>query len=470
MAKEHSCTGYNARNPYMASLRIRRSHIRFVFLALLFMATSAMAGDWSVYEKQLAGKIIAATGQNALSIRVENRSSLSQAEAAQIKSRLLSELTSLGARLTNVNQAAVSVQVTFSQQLRNYVWVAQIQRDAQPASVVLISIPRSEVPASAQNSGMFAIQKLLLWAQPEKILDAAVVSGNPQRAIILGADSVSILQLQNGVWRLDQSLPISHEQPWPRDLRGRLVLRDDHLFDAYLPGIFCQSTATSPFALNCAQSNMPWPLSPDDSTVSAFFANDQNFFTGAITSGGSTRKSVPAFFSASLLSQPADPVWILNGIKGHTYGSLVQVEQALWILSGIDGHVYMTDSSWDFRIAPFNAGSDIASIHNNCGTGWQLLANNGGPSHVSSTINKTQEPNEHSAEDHSVGDQNSPKDSLRAFEIVDQEFIPVSPPLNFNGALNALWTHSNASSVTAVIHNNTAGDYEAYQLTISCSQ
>ncbi len=447
MRKEYSCTGYNARNPYMASLRIRRWRTHFALLALLFMASSAMAGDWSAYEKQLAGKIIAATGQNAFSVRVENRSSLSQAEAAQIKSGLLAELTSLGARLTGVN-TPVSVQVTLSGQLRNYVWVAQIQRESQPASVVLISIPRSEIPDSAQNSGMFAIQKLLLWAQPEKILDAAVVSGKPQRAIILGAESVSILQLQNGSWQVEQSLPISHEQPWPRDLRGRLVLRNDHLFDAYLPEVFCQSTASSPFALKCTPNNAPWPLSPDDSTVGAFFANDQNFFTGTVTLDGSTQKSVPAFFSAALLFSPADP---------------------LWILSGVDGRLYMTDRSWAYKPVQIHAGSDVASIHSNCGTAWQLLIVGAEPSQEKST------PRGQAQDDNAVealnqeGDKRL-RDSLRAFEVVDQDFIPVSPSLNFNGTVNALWAHSKASSITAVVHNNTAGDYEAYQLTISCSR
>lgn len=441
MPKEHSCTGYNARNPHMASLRIRRWHMRLVFWAVLFMATSAMASDWSAHEKQLAAKIIAVTGQSALSVHVENRSSLSQAEAAQIKSELLFELTSLDARLADSNQAATSVQITLSEQLQNYVWVAEIHRDSQPASVVLISIPYSEVSASAQNSGMFSIHKLLLWSQPEKVLDAVISS--PQRAIILSADSVSILRFQNGeIWQLEQSLPISHEQPWPRDLRGLLVLRTDHLFDVYLPGVFCQSTASSPFALNCAQSNAPWPLSPEDSTASASFASGQNFFTGTVTLDKGAPKSVPAFFSAALLVSP---------------------ENSVWVLSGVDGHAYIADNAWAYKAAAFNVGSDIAGIHSSCGTGWQLLAT--AASSNTNTQKTSQEFSEHAAEN-----LNSQKDLLQAFEIVDQEFIPVSPSINFNGSINALWTHSNHSDVTAVVHNSTAGDYEAYQLTIACGQ
>lgn len=438
MPKEHSCTGYNARNPHMASLRIRRWHMR-LFWAVLFMATSAMASDWSAHEKQLSAKIIAVTGQSALSVHVENRSSLSQAEAAQIKSELLSELTSLGARLADSSQAAASVQITLSEQLQNYVWVAAIHRDSQPASLVLISIPYSEVPASAQNSGMFSIRKLLLWSQPENVLDAVISS--PQRAIVLSADSVSILRSQNGSWQLEQSLSISHEQPWPRDLRGRLVLRTDHLFDAYLPGVFCQSTASMPFALNCAQSNAPWPLSPEDSTASASFANGQNFFTGTITLDKDAPKSAPAFFSAALLAQPDHP---------------------LWILSGVDGHAYIADNAWAYKAAVFNVGSDLASVHSSCGTGWQLLTT------ASSNTNPQKTPQEFS--EHAAENLNSQKDLLQAFEIVDQEFIPVSPSINFNGSINALWTHSNHSDITAIVHNNTAGDYEAYQLTIACGQ
>lgn len=444
MPNGHFCTGYNARNPHMISLRIRRWHMRLALWAVLFMATSAVASDWSAHEQQFAGKIVAAAGQNAFSVHVENRSALSQAEAAQIKSGLLFELATLGARLVDRNQAAVNVQVTLSEQLQNYVWVAEIRRDSQPSSVVLISIPYSEFPASSQNSGMFAIHKSLLWSQPEKILDAVTVNSNPQRAIILGAQSVSILRSQNGLWQLEQSLPISHEQPWPRDSRGRLVLRGDHLFDAYLPGVFCKSTASSPFVLNCAQSNMPWPLSPDDSTASAFFSNNQNFFTGTVTLNGNTQKSVPAFFSAALLSQSASPVWIL---------------------SGIDGHVYLTDNSWTYKSVPFNAGSDIASIHSSCGTGWQLLTTN--PASPRTNLPPSGQSNEPAE-----GGQNQPEDSLQAFEIIDGEFIPVSSSLTFNGVsvVTALWTHSQHSEITAVAYNSTTGDYEAYQLTIACGE
>ena len=44
------------------------------------------------------------------------------------------------------------------------------------------------------------------------------------------------LDLTQRAWELEASVPIAHSRAFPRDLRGRLLLRRDHLFDVYLPG------------------------------------------------------------------------------------------------------------------------------------------------------------------------------------------------------------------------------------------
>ena len=88
-------------------------------------------------------------------------------------------------------------------------------------------------------------------------------------------------------------------------------------------------------------------------------------------------------------------------------------------------------------------GSDIASVRSSCGSGTQLLATG-------------------------AGDDLS-NDSIRAFEIDNQEVRAVSPPLAFDGPLTALWTTVEGDSAIAVLRTQT-GSYEAYSVSVACNQ
>jgi len=85
-----------------------------------------------------------------------------------------------------------------------------------------------------------AIRKTLLWSSKiEFWMQPRSVAGH---LLVLYPEQVTLYKSQAGKWQAEQSLALPHSQPWPRDLRGRLILRKDHLFDAYLPGVLCQST------------------------------------------------------------------------------------------------------------------------------------------------------------------------------------------------------------------------------------
>jgi hypothetical protein len=248
------------------------------------------------------------------------------------------------------------------------------------------------------------------------------VNTNPQHMIVLKAESVTLSKLQDGRWQQEQSLPIPHSHPWPRDLRGRLVLRRDHLFDAYLPGIFCRSSAAAPLALNCYESDDPWPLGTDQSGLSAFFTPTRNYFTGALSPGIEKQTTVKAFYSAAML--PRD-------------------RYKLWIFATVDGQVHLLDGVTDQTAARFGWGSDVASVQSGCGLGSQILV---------------------------TGNVDAAGDTVKAFEIADREPVAVSQPAEFNGDITALWTDSDGTAVIAVSQNSETERYEAYRLSLTCSQ
>ena len=274
----------------------------------------------------------------------------------------------------------------------------------------------------APEAGAMVLHKTPLWWRQERILDLAVVEGNPAHMIVLDSNGVVFYRLQDKHWEPEQSLTITHSHPWPRDLRGKLMLRKDHFFDAYLPGVFCRSTAGTPLAMTCYDGDNPWPIGTGLFSLDAFFTSSRNFFSGVLSPGVGKQTTTPAFYSAAAL--PRD-------------------NYTLWLFAAVDGQVHLLDSITDQTVGTLGWGSNIAAVRSGCGSGWQVLA---------------------------TGREDGPSDALRAFEVRDHEPIAASPPLELNGSITALWTESGEASVVSVVRNSEAGRYEAYRLTLTCGR
>ena len=219
-----------------------------------------MASPWQASEIQLARKIAAVTGPGAIAIDVVNLSRLRNTDAEEIRRGLLSELGLLGLHSVSADQAAATIRITLSENLQEYVWVAEIRQGNSESSVVMVTMSRPETGAQEHPASALTLHKALIWTDDSRILDVALPIGNPAQMIVLEPESVLLYVLQNGRWQQENSLSITHPRPWPRDLRGRVVLRKDHLFDAYLPGVLCRSTAVAPLGVSCRESDDPWPL------------------------------------------------------------------------------------------------------------------------------------------------------------------------------------------------------------------
>ena len=393
-----------------------------VLLGVLVMCHGIPANseDLAPLEDKFAEKIISVTGPGLLSLEVANHSSLNQAEVEAVQRGLITSLASFGGRVVNGDPAAAAVRISLSEDLKNYVWIAEIKQGAGEPSVAMISMPRLKLNVSPLEGGSLVIRKTLLWSSQDQILDVAEIAGNPARTVVLYPEQITLYQSQGGKWQAEQSVPVAHSQPWPRDLRGRLAPRKDRLFDAYLPGAFCQSTSGLPLGVTCRQSDDPWPLAGEQFPLSGFFTPAKNYFTGALSPGIGAQRSLPAFYSAAVVPRTPAP---------------------LWLFAAVDGNVHLLDGTTD-QSAILRWGSDIASIHSGCGSGWQVLASS----------------------------PNGADDAVRAFEIRDREAVPATQPLALGGSVSALWTAFDPTSAIAVLHSRETGTYEVYRLTITCGQ
>jgi hypothetical protein len=398
-----------------------RSRVLLVVI-IFFMVSTTLAVDWSGGEQELARKIVAATGPGAVSVEVTNRSSLSKKDSDEISRGLRAQLEGLGVRTVKPEQAAATITVSLSENLQSYVWVAEIHQGAGEFTVVMVSTPRVEAPAFVREAPSLTIRRTPIWAQEQPILDLAVLeeATGPSHIAVLDPEKIALYWLADGRWQPEQSLPITHSRPWPRDMRGRLILRQDHLFDIYLPGMFCQSPTSVPLSLVCHPSDDPWPLSAQFA-LGGFYAATRNFFTGVLSPGLGKQTSTAKFYSAAPLPRP-------------TY--------TLWIFAGVDGTVRLLDGITE-QTSRLNWGSDLASIKSSCGSGWQVLATR---------------PGDNSG------------DSVRAFEFPDRDPVAVSPALEFPGGITALWTEAKGGSAIAVSRNAETGKYEAFRLAMACGQ
>ncbi|MFZ0805608.1 MAG: hypothetical protein WAN03_05480 [Candidatus Sulfotelmatobacter sp.] len=408
------------------------------FLVLSLLAAPARAVDWSVPEQELARKIVSVTGPGVIALTIENRSSLGTRENEIIQNGLHVALGNLGIRFAKSEQAAATVTIALSENVTSYVWVAEIHQSAGEAAVVIVSTSRPESSVSLRDSVPLTLHKTLLYSQSEPILDVSIIeeSTSPAHIAVLDSEKVSLYRVQGAKWQLEQSMSISHSRPWPRDLRGKLVLDRDHLLQVFLPGVICSSTAA--LTLNCHENDDPWPLvppsfntpnifprpnsisSPGVPFMKAFFAPARDFFTGTVTPPVGKFSSIPRFYSAAAIPRE---------------------KYVLWLFAATDGQVHMIDGVSD-QVARLGWGSDLTGVRTPCGAGWQVLA-------TTSADNR---------------------DSIRAYEFPDRDPVAVSGAVDFSGPVTALWTETKGDGAIAVAKNQETGNYEAYRLELACSQ
>ncbi len=414
-----------ARESSRTSSSLRLAWLTSLLLATVFLPSFLCASSLGDTTRQLAHKIAAAAGPGAFALEVANRSSLDDKSVREVRSALEAQLQSEGVHTAKTEQAIGTIEVVLSESLREYVWTAEIAIGSDEKKVALVSLPRPQAGTPFVSALPMVLKATPMFTQEQPILDVAVVDvAGGARPIVLGNGMVSIYRQHGlnpaGRWELEASLPIAHTRAFPRDLRGRLLLRRDHLFDVYLPGTFCRSSSVAPLTIACNDTDDPWPLTSYDDGPRGFFAASRNFFTGALSPGIGKLSNVPSFYSAAAFQR-----------SNYT----------LWAFAAVDGSLHLVDGMTDQAIRGGKWGSDLAAVHSGCGSGTQLLASESG---------------------------DTGRDALRAFEIPDRDPVAASSAVEFEGQVVALWPETNGNSATVIVKRKDTGWYEAYRVSISC--
>ncbi|MGH9709123.1 MAG: hypothetical protein ACRD37_01070 [Candidatus Acidiferrales bacterium] len=311
---------------------------------------------------------------------------------------------------------AASVRVTLAENLRGFLWIAQVTQ-GQSQQTFFVSVAREMEAQANQPSPFVTLQKQFLLSQPEPILDVALLAASPPSSapslLVLQPDRVALFAQQNGAWQLQSEAPIAHATPWPRDIRGRLQQWANGE-EAVLSGVICSITTGNPLSVSCKPGDAGWLFSPgflrSFPTLPAVAANGNTFTFPAL---GSQK-----FYSLAVIAPP-----------GSSRAS------APLIATTLNGRALLFEGSAT-PVASFpDWGSDVAALSSASRTRWPLLVTR-------------------------AGDWTVP-DSIRAFDIIDRQEVPISSGIEFSGPVTSLWSAGEDTAVV-VSRNLKTGMYEAY--------
>ncbi len=384
-------------------------------ITVVAISLAVRADDFAAPVSALAQRIASKAGPGtAITLTVKNISSLAAADVNTISTQLSSELRNRGLRVVDAEQSVADVRVTLSENLEAYVWVAEIKQ-SNVADAVFTTLPRTN-SAPTNSAGAITLQGKLLSAQDEPILDIALIGSQAiPGAIVLTPTKVNYYRI-NGTWQLADSAAITTTRPLPRDLRGMIIDAGNDPFYALLPGMRCTIIGNNPYRSSCADTDDSWPVRDTQPPISAFFSPARNFFTGGISRAGESI-SVPPFYSGAMLGNSE------------------------WLFATTDGRIQYSSFLNTLPVTA-NWGSELASIKSKCSPDTIVLA----------TRN---------------GDFTQP-DAVQGYQVIAREPIAVTTALEFGGPVTVL--RSSGESATGVVHNLKTGKYEAYLLTLACTQ
>ncbi len=467
-------------------------------------AVPTAADVWNDSAGALAAKILEhVTTGNALALSVKSISTLGDDEVAQVRRMLRAQLRGRGARLTASKQANADVQVTLSENSEGYLWIAEIRDHSSSgasaadatSAVVMVSVARANPSERHPDAEPLSIRKTRVYQQPDPMLDVALLdnpsavptgspafAAAPARILVLGLESVFLYEdvdvpeaggKSEKQWRFKQSAPITRTRSWPRDARGRIIIRTASLFDLYLPGTKCAGGLDPALSLECHESDDPWPLfavMKDDNNPgtsvgpAAYFTADRNYFDGRVRLDDGHEVTLAPFLAimsvptnaASRAGMPVTLARVPAGVTTNNAGAkpgatdasagtkVATADPAGWILAGLDGRAILLNRNAQPVANTGGWGSQMVGLQSGCSSGWQVLTTQAGDL--------------------------SEADAVQAVEIVERKPVPVSPPVEFSGPITELWPLANGSEAIAIARNLQTGAYEAFRLSVICGQ
>lgn len=275
--------------------------------------------------------------------------------------------------------------------------------DGGTIRVVSASGPRD---AEGRATAVVALEIRSIATQRAPMFDVAVAGDD---IVILEQGQVSTRRHSETAESVPAavSLPLPHDQVWPRDLRGRLRVTDQAI-SVFLPAVSCTGRLR-PLSVTCGATESSWPLGLDNSGI----VGNRNYF---LTPEGF------AFYGAAPLGLSSPERWLVADREG-----------ALTFLDR-DRAVLRRDRPAD----------DVVRLEQQCAEGVYVVA-----------VDRAGE--------------GSRADELRLLRVGEAGLVSIAV-WTVGGSVTALWADPGDRAARAIVRTAALDRYEAFRVGIACAR
>jgi hypothetical protein len=232
-----------------------RAALFTILFTVLFTATSqatqaqsapALPRSWNDAVARLVDKIAAAMSPAQVQLDVESISSLDAsyvgAVSAALRNQLQAHSFSVASPSSAATQSPVQLQLTLSESVAEYVWVIQVFNDssnANPLPAMIVSVSKSDFSEAEPDEQSLTLAKQLVWAQPQKFLDFALMQApSPEKSLLLVLEPTRLATYKRSGsgWQLSHTAAIPPAKVPSRNPDGRINLKQG---DISLNGLDC---------------------------------------------------------------------------------------------------------------------------------------------------------------------------------------------------------------------------------------
>jgi len=215
---------------------------------------AARSGTLEDSARELARKIAdALPAGSEVAIEVRNLSSLAAGEVTNVERTLRAELRNRGLRSPSDGGVTLGVRVTLSENVKGFVWSAEIRRDVP--RVMLLAFRKPLENRIASDAMPMILRSEKFWEGPQRILDATIANssnGDPL-LLLLTSDELLIRKVGNDEVSTVQVPPA---QSVARDPAGALTQDGNRIVVRFAPQI-CSIDIDARTLIECHPADGP---------------------------------------------------------------------------------------------------------------------------------------------------------------------------------------------------------------------
>jgi hypothetical protein len=224
-------------------------------------AASTLPKSWNNAVAKLGDEVAAAMSPAAVTLSVNNISSLDASYAGAVEAAVREQLQrhsfSFAPANTLAAQSAIRLQLSLSESAAEYVWVMQVLNDSSDGAwspVMIVAAPKTDSAHVGADEHSLSLEKRFVWKQPDRFLDFALLK-NPASGesdlLVLETKRFAVYKVSGVGWQLSRSTPIPQVATPSRDPEGWIDLKAGKIS---LQGLECVGDPDLAGVLQCKAS------------------------------------------------------------------------------------------------------------------------------------------------------------------------------------------------------------------------